>query len=1035
MLLDEEVELIKKYVTEKDYINGQNYRFDLFEYKNYFGYDSSYDFSVEDRFTYHRVRIIKMPQGNFRTYCSCRDFENHHSCVHLAAILFKFRKKIFKIKSEEEIMSESKKLFKSYTSEKNSQVKKQVFLETEIVNDGYEHGIKLKIGTTKFYSLNNKSNTFFAVYLSDKGEVDFGKNFIYNPKIHYFSDLDQQLIEFVYYNCAKNNKTFVINESNAKSFFYNFGKLRMLYNNSYLDGVKEGFPINVNLTKNEDKYVFNVEDVNSLLPFTSDYEYVSNDKEIFHLNKKMRSLLREFREQGIQKIIFKENDLDAFSHSILPIVKNKIVIDNAISNIIVSKEPVAKMYFDLNHNNITCNYKLNYDGNEINYFDKSDTILRDDEYEQVGINLLASCGFQFENKKIILNEIDKIGEFLETRINELTDKYEVFTSDKLKAINIFKKIGVTSSFHIGQDNIMHYEFSSDNVNSNELMDLLDSMRKKKRYYKLKNGDIVNLNDDNLKELESLTTDLELDSESGEIPKYRAIYLDSLRDSRYHIIKTDNLFDNFITKFNEYKNVDVEFTKKEDELLRSYQKIGVKWLYNIYKCDFGGILADEMGLGKTLQTIIFFRKVLLEDKDAKFLIVAPTSLLYNWYKEFEKFAPEISVSIFGQAKEIRHDSLEKSDATVFITSYGLLREDIEYYEKMIFKVAIIDEAQNIKNPFAGITKSVKKIKASTKFALTGTPIENSVLELWSIFDYIMPGFLASISNFKSKYKVSEMNEDEIKLVETLKAQVQPFILRRRKKDVLSDLPDKVENIVYIDLNETQRKLYMAEVKKTEERMESLISESGYSKARFEILVLLTRLRQICIDPHIIYENYNDESAKITYLINIIKEYIANDHKMLLFTSFKTALEIVRRELNNNNISNYTIDGSVSSINRQKLVDNFNSDGTNVFLIMLKSGGTGLNLTSADVVIHLDPWWNPQSENQATDRAHRIGQTKSVEVLKLITKGTIEEKIIDLQKKKKLLSDKLIESDETSEEMLSALSEKDIRNLLAYENKDE
>ena len=442
----------------------------------------------------------------------------------------------------------------------------------------------------------------------------------------------------------------------------------------------------------------------------------------------------------------------------------------------------------------------------------------------------------------------------------------------------------------------------------------------------------------------------------------------------------------------------------------------------------------MGLGKSLQTIYFLRKLLLEDENSKFLIVCPTSLVYNWESEFQKFAPEITYHVFAESKEKRHEELTNFTGSVFITSYGLLREDLAIYQEKSFKVFIIDEAQNIKNPKTGLTKAVKSITAEAKMALTGTPIENSIVELWSIFDFIMPGFLSTLMKFQQKYKVKDFDEESTQLLNQLKKQVRPFILRRKKADVVKDLPAKIENNIYIDLTEEQKKIYAAEVKSANDEMTRLIQEGGFTKNKMIILSLLTRLRQICISPEILLKDYQGESSKIENLIKIIKELVLNGHKILLFTSFKTALNLVKDALDEENISSYTIAGDVSASKRKMLVDAFNKDQTNVFLIMLKSGGTGLNLTSADVVIHLDLWWNPQAENQATDRTHRIGQTKTVEVIKLICKGTIEEKILDLQQKKKLLSDSLIEGDMDDTTILKNLTEKDIRNLLSYENKD-
>ena len=367
----------------------------------------------------------------------------------------------------------------------------------------------------------------------------------------------------------------------------------------------------------------------------------------------------------------------------------------------------------------------------------------------------------------------------------------------------------------------------------------------------------------------------------------------------------------------------------------------------------------------------------------------------------------------------------------ITSYGLIRNDLEKYEQMSFELIAIDEAQNIKNPNTGIAKAVKSLNAKVKFALTGTPIENSLLELWSIFDFIMPGYLANRDKFQTLYNVKELDKENSNL-NRLNTQIKYFILRRKKKDVVKDLPDKLENNIYIDLGKTQKKVYMAEVQKTKEELDELIKLEGWTKARFKILQLLTKLRQICIDPSIIFDNYKGESAKIEELLKIVEETKANGHKMLIFTTYKKALDLIIPKLNNIGISSYYIDGSVSSKKRMELVEKFNHDDTDVFIITLKAGGTGLNLTSATVVIHLDLWWNPQVENQATDRAHRIGQKNTVEVIRLITKGTIEERILELQNKKRKLAELLIDNENSNENNFSKLTEDDIKMLLSMDN---
>ena len=625
---------------------------------------------------------------------------------------------------------------------------------------------------------------------------------------------------------------------------------------------------------------------------------------------------------------------------------------------------------------------------------------------------------------------------VENGLNELSNLYNVYTTENFKKLNIKNKLSMSSTFSIGKDNILTYNFNLDGVDSDELVNIFKSIKDKKKYYKLKNNSIIDLENNNLNEMMSLTDELDFSDEEiingkGEILKYRAIYLDSLNKS---VVKTDNLFKNFIDNFYKYKDCDVKLNTEDKKVLRDYQITGVKWLYNLDKTGFGGILADEMGLGKTIELIYYIKEILKENKESTFLVVVPTSLLYNWKYEFNKFAPEIKVKMINGLKSKRVDLIENGNFNVYITTYGLLREDEDIYKEKGFHAVILDEAQNIKNPLAGITKAAKSIKSDVKFALTGTPLENSLIELWSIFDFIMPGYLSKYDKFNKKYKIHEFDESTSILLDNLSNQIKPFILRRRKKDVVKELPEKIENNIFIDLCDEQKKLYVAELDKVKEEINKALEEGGMSKVRFMILPLLTKLRQICIDPKIVYEGYDGGSNKIDRFIEIVEEVISNGEKILVFTSFRTALNIVNEELKKKNIKSHIIDGTVSSKDRIERVNDFNeNDEVKVFLIMLKSGGTGLNLTAASTVIHLDLWWNPQAENQATDRAHRIGQNKVVEVIRLVSKGTIEEKVLELGEKKKELMKKLIDTNQMDNNILSDLTENDIKNLLAYENK--
>lgn len=1008
-----------------------------------------YEVDDEEKPTYYDVMVsIENNKKILRTACDCKNFRSIRSCKHIAAVILNNYEEMFGKMFINIPKISSSILEKFITSEENI-IKKELTVNliinvTERKSNYYyyynsiECTVKILIGDEKLYTLGNHASAFKSVYESGEGEVYFGKSFTYNPQKYYLSS-DAETILKAYYNTFDDGGYNYINTSSLKKFLNKLKNIKFVINNYEVDGISEYFPIDTNLMKKNETYEldFDLENIENLIE--KDYEYIFYKGKLYHLNAKEQELIEDLKQNELDKLIISKDKLDLFNKGLLKVVRKKLKIDSSVVDIVLPSIIKAKLYFDIRNEYIISNIVFNYDDKEIDYFNKSNEILRDINFETSVLNDVGKYGFILEKDKLVLRDIEQEVEFLENGLEQLATKYEIFTTEKFKNIKIKKKTSVSSMFGIGQDNILNYNFNLGDINSSELVSIFDSMKSKKKYYRLKNGDIINLEDESLQELNNLTEELELTDEEiingkGSILKYRAIYLDSLKKTKYSIISTDNLFDNFIKNFYEYK--DSNLSLEDTSILRDYQLTGVKWLYNLAKTGFGGILADEMGLGKTIQVIYYIKQMLKDNPTSKFLIVVPTSLAYNWEHEFDSFASQIKKAIcIGSKEKRKHILKDLNKINVIITTYGLLREDEEIYENLNFNTMIIDEAQNIKNNHAGITKVVKSIKAETKFALTGTPLENSILELWSIFDFIMPGYLANLTKFQSKYKIKDFDEDSEILIKGLSKQINPFILRRKKSDVVKELPEKLINDIYIDLKDEQKKLYVAELNRVKEEMDKIIKEEGMNKARFLILQLLTKLRQICIDPSIVYDNYTDGSNKIEQLENIVSEYTKNNHKVLIFSSFKTALNIVKEKLNNSKIKTYMIDGSVPAKTRIEMVDNFNeNDDIKVFLIMLKSGGTGLNLASADVVIHLDLWWNPQAENQATDRAHRIGQTNTVEVIHLITKGTIEEKILELQNKKRILSDKLIDGEIRDKNIISELTKEDIEKLLSYENRE-
>ena len=491
--------------------------------------------------------------------------------------------------------------------------------------------------------------------------------------------------------------------------------------------------------------------------------------------------------------------------------------------------------------------------------------------------------------------------------------------------------------------------------------------------------------------------------------------ESIKDDNLSFIHGNDIINHIASKIVNLEDINYEIPEDLNATLRDYQLTGFKWLKTLSHYEFGGILADEMGLGKTLQTIAF----LLSEKGKKSIIVTPTSLIYNWRSEFKKFAPNMKVKIIhGNREERIFTKEEVKEFDVLITTYGTLRNDYDLYNDINFDFCIIDEAQNIKNPLSQSSEVVKELNAKVKFALTGTPIENNLLELWSLFDYILPGYLYSKKKFQDKF----MKRD--KGIKELKKLIRPFILRRLKNDVMSELPDKIEKRFLIEMTKEQKKVYKSYVDDIKIKMK----ERDFTKDKITIFSYLTKLRQLTLDPAILVEGYKGGSGKIDVTVELIEEFIKDNHKILLFSQFTSVLDSMKKILEAEGIEYFYLDGSTKASERVQLVNEFNnSDNIKLFLISLKAGGTGLNLTSADVVIHFDPWWNPAIEDQATDRAHRFGQKNVVEVIKLIAKGSIEEKIIKLQESKKEIINEIMSGNYTNGSFLSSLSEEEIKEL--------
>ena len=648
---------------------------------------------------------------------------------------------------------------------------------------------------------------------------------------------------------------------------------------------------------------------------------------------------------------------------------------------------------------------------------------------------------------VIRGDEEALYQVLSEGMPQFQEVGEVWLSESVRHLRVLPPPEVSMGVSLG-GGWLDLKIETAGIDPAELLQVLSEYRQKKKYYRMKNGEFLQLSGGGLQALDSLTVDLGLtksEFQAGEakIPAYRAFYLDSLSgDGRMKLFQRDEAYGMMVRDLKTAQSVSYAVPAVLEKTLREYQKIGYTWMRTLARYHFGGILADDMGLGKTLQVIALLTAFYQEKTEQKAagnegsgselplpsLIVCPASLVYNWGQEFARFSPGIRVLLIaGTAKE-RQEQLEEQmrmeaseGAQVIITSYDLLKRDRAAYLGRTFEYEIIDEAQVIKNAKTQGAKAVKEISANARFALTGTPVENRLSELWSIFDFLMPGFLYSYRKFRERYELPIVKNQDPEALTALRRMTGPFVLRRLKKDVLRELPTKEERIVYSAASGRQQKLYTASALKLKE---ALAGGAWSGNGKLEVLSQLMRLRQICCDPALCFEDYTGESAKLETCVSLIASASAAGHKILLFSQFASMLERIRERLLQEGISSHLLVGATPKEERSRMVQAFASDEVPVFLISLKAGGTGLNLTAADIVIHYDPWWNVAAQNQATDRAYRIGQEKPVTVYKLILKDTIEENLLKLQNAKLALAAQVVSEGMVS---LGDLSQNELMEL--------
>ena len=956
-------------------------------------------------------------------------------------------------------------------------VKENILLEPRLTEKYGNLELSFKIGINKMYILKNM--TEFVNKYNQKGVLELGKGNSLNFKVDDFTAESRQFYDFIEKRVAEAN-TFVSRYSSDIHLghvdFSVKSKLALeglvldeFYDLMYAKSVncdqKDGYKtLSRPIRFFNQRYHLDLTLDPVIDPRNSQFlglklhgdmpELISGGRYHYFMEKNTISRIDHEDYQSIEPLISSadstgeidmdigKNNLSQFYYRILPLLRDNPLIhltENIDSYVDQLPEEVTfRFYLDVNYSQLICRaeavyanaaYPLNYQPG----FSQKKDFSRDRKEEMYAFAAMKEIfPFYEEEQGYFYNEKngDSVFELLNYQINTLMNLGEVQVSDAFKRLRLRKNFGIRVGLSVNSG-ILDFELLDNDLSEDDLLKLLNSYQMKKKYHVLNNGDLISL--ENNESLEVLMETLESSGTSlkefvkGKIhlPLYRALYLNKMLEDHDNIaLERDASIRQIVRTFNSVKESDYAVPDNLKGVLRNYQEYGYKWLRMLIDSNFGGILADDMGLGKTIQFISVIQGLKDEGKlSAPVLVTCPASVVYNWKEEFERFSRGIHVEIVAGTQAERREILKLREADVYITSYDLLKRDIDVYEEKHFFIHVLDEAQFIKSIKAANTKAVKIIQSEHRFALTGTPIENRLSELWSIFDFLMPGFLYTYEDFRNNYEKAIMKYNDEAITERLKQMVRPFILRRLKEDVLKDLPEKLEEIRYVRFDKEQQQIYDAQMAKTKRIIHDLDDSKGQSK--IIVLAELTKLRQICCDPSLLVENFAGESAKREACIELIESAMEGGHRILLFSQFVTMLELLEKDLQEHGISYYKLTGTTSKRDRNILMHDFNDGDTPVFLVSLKAGGTGLNLTGADIVIHYDPWWNFAAQNQATDRAHRIGQTRKVSVFKLIAKDSIEEKIVQLQDTKKDLSDAILSGEAQS---ITSMSKDELLELL-------
>ncbi|QAA33056.1 DEAD/DEAH box helicase [Clostridium manihotivorum] len=964
------------------------------------------------------------------TSCSCeifKDFSRNKPlfmCEHITAACYKFIDSVSK-KQQSKVSND---ITNSNVQEK-LELSLQITLLSKSFKDYSTYEAEFRIGTAHKYLITNIKQFITSFYDSTKIYVD--ATLSYDLSEYKIKEDYKELIEYLYkkINSKENpasSRALKLNSSELIGFMETLVNHKITFKYKGIDYyptiLKDRLPLKFTFKDNYEDFLITT---HKKLPISLDDEnlvYFFNGQ-IFLPSRKQISNYSFFYEK------FKKSDILVFPKGLdnynmliskLTAISRDVTLSEGVKNY-SSDYLKFEFYIYKDGFDIYCDIYGIYFNKKINILTTAmdgEDKLRDKLAENKILMKLES--HKFINRKERLQFVGSDNDLFELLAKKNAGLY---TLGKVTFGAGFENIKIYNSKNIvmnleDNDPKVKIIYRIEEMDPQELHSAYEAYKSGESFYRDSNNNYLDFTDEGVLrffKLLELLTDNTNEFGSLEVDKDKLFYTKELLEKNsYSIHNNSAIFKNLEKKLDNYEASELTVPLELKATLRDYQINGFKWLKTLTELGLGGILADEMGLGKTVQTIA----LIASEKNKKFIIVTPTSLIYNWRDELTNFCPDITFDIIHGERN-KGKSLEElmDKNTVLLTTYGTLKNNIQSYEGYCFDFCIIDEAQNIKNPTSKTKLAINKIKATTRFALTGTPIENNLTELWSIFDFVMPNFLYSKDVFERKFAIKDKDN-----IELLKSLINPFILRRTKSEVIEELPDKNEKKLIVEMTPMQKSIYSSFIKDVRE---SLKNSSG---GKIEIFSYLTKLRQICLDPSLLIPDYTGGSGKLEAAMSLIQEHLQEEGKVLLFSQFTSALSKIKEQLDALNINYYYIDGSISAKERLRLVNDFNkNEEVKVFLISLKAGGTGLNLTSANLVIHFDPWWNPAVENQATDRAHRIGQKNIVEVIRLVAKGTIEEKILTLQDNKKQLIDDVLTGDLQDSNALQKLSKDDLIRL--------